>query len=118
MASKTPRLQRASRIEAEELLFVAPGIPEKRITVVSGRPGEGKTTWAIDLAARVSQSASVICSFHEDTHTAVRMRLEAAGAKLKRCFIPPSPFVFPQDAGPFAKRVKETRAALAIFDSA
>ena len=88
----------ASQVEATEIEFVAPGIPRGMITVVSGRPGDGKSIWAALLAAHVSQTEAVIFSNHEDHHgVVVRPRLEAAGAVMTRCFIPAEPFVLPQE---------------------
>jgi len=113
-------MKRASQLEADEIRFVAPRmIPRGRITCVSGRPGEGKSTWAAALAATVSQTEAVIFSNHEDHHTEdVKPRLEAAGAVIKRCFIPAEPFVLPQDTGLLEKRIKQTGAALVVLDSA
>jgi len=109
----------ASQVEATEIEFVAPGIPRGMITVVSGRPGDGKSIWAAALAARVSQTEAVIFSNHEDHHgIVVRPRLEAAGAVMTRCFIPAEPFVLPQDVGLLEKRIKQTVAGLVVLDAA
>ena len=108
----------ASQVEASEIRFVAPGIPRGMITVVSGRPGEGKSIWTAALAATVSQTEAVIFSNQEDHGSVVRPRLEAAGALLTRCFIPAGPFVLPQDVGLLEKRIKQTGAGLVVLDAA
>jgi len=108
----------ASQVEADEIGFVAPGIPRGMITVVSGRAGEGKSIWAAALAAHVSQTEAVIFSNQEDHGSVVRPRLEAAGALLTRCFIPAEPFVLPGDVGLLEKRIKQTVAGLIVLDAA
>ena len=112
-------MKRASQVEATELEFVAPGIPRGMITVVSGRPGDGKSIWTAALAAHVSRTEAVIFSNHEDHHgSVVRPRLEAAGAVIRRCFIPAEPFVLPHDTGLLEKRIKQTNAGLVVLDAA
>jgi hypothetical protein len=112
-------MRRAHRIETEPVEWLVPGIARGMGTVVSGRPGEGKSTWTIYVAALVSKFAPVILSNQED-HAAItlRPRLEAAGAKLDRVFIPEEPYLFPQDCDELERRLRMTGAQLLICDAA
>src|SRR3954453_17135490 len=73
-------------------------IARGKLTVLDGEPGIGKSTLALDLAAKVSRGAAmplsratpngganvVIFSGDDDLADTVRPRLEAAGADLTR----------------------------------
>src|SRR4051794_21504244 len=73
-------------------------IARGKLTVLNGEPGIGKSTLALDLAAKVSRGEAmplskaaanlagnvVIFSGDDDLADTVRPRLEAAGADLKR----------------------------------
>ncbi len=113
-------MRRASRIEARPIEFVwRKRIPAGMVTVVSGRPGEGKSTFTAQLAADVSQTAPVIFSNQEDpVAEVVRPRLEAAGAVLRRIFIPEQPFMLPRDVEALERKIKQLGAKLIVFDAA
>src|SRR5439155_22208500 len=72
-------------------------IPLGMITLVAGRPGEGKSLFACYLAAAASNTGSVIYSTREDPlRQGTRPRLSAAGGKFERIhFFPPE---LPQDS--------------------
>jgi KaiC/GvpD/RAD55 family RecA-like ATPase len=73
-------------------------IPRGKLTVLDGEPGIGKSTLALDLAAKISRGAAmplskgaanspgtvVLFSGDDDLADTVRPRLEAAGADLTR----------------------------------
>jgi putative DNA primase/helicase len=113
-------MKRAHRVELKEIDFVAPGIPAGMFTVVSGRPGGGKSTYTSWLAAQVTRTGgTVIFSNQEDGHaTTVRPRLEVAGAILERVFLPDEPYVLPQDCAALERRIERTGCKLVIMDSA
>src|SRR5207344_746875 len=59
--------------------------PKGMLSLVAGRPGQGKSLFAAMLAAEVSKTGDVIFSNREDpVAQVVRPRLEAAGGKLNR----------------------------------
>ena len=85
-------IRSASAIKPEEAEFLLPGrIPLAAVTLLVGRVGLGKSTLALDIAARVSRGqfgrdpAEVIIASAEDSpaHTIVP-RLSAAGADQDR----------------------------------
>lgn len=71
-------------------------IPEGRITLFVGVPGEGKSFTTIDAAARVStgspwpdgapceRGSVILISAEDDPHDTIRPRLDAAGADVSR----------------------------------
>lgn len=76
------------------LRWLVPGkIPLGKVTVVCGQAGMGKTSWALDLAARVSQKTGegptgpggrvVILNREDQLHEMIAPRLTASGANLK-----------------------------------
>lgn len=70
--------------------------PYGKVTMLDGDPGLGKTTLALDLAARLSRGyalpdgspceagGAVIMTAEDDAGDTIRPRLEAAGAKLEK----------------------------------
>jgi len=72
--------------------------PLGKVVVVDGLPGQGKSTFALDIAARLSRGANMpdgsagfsppsgtlILSYEDDAADTIRPRLEAAGADLSR----------------------------------
>lgn len=87
------------------------------LSLLAGRPGQGKSLFAAMLAAEVSRKGDVIFSNREDPIAqVVRPRLEAAGAKLDRIhFFSPT---LPGDLPALEKIIKDTRAKLVIIDPA
>ena len=112
--------KRASEIEARPIEWVwRRRIPAGMITVVSGRPGEGKSTFTRRLVADVSQTSWVIYSNQEDPLAeSIRPSLEASGAVLKRVFIPNEPYLLPRDVDKLERKIKQTGAKLVVLDSA
>lgn len=91
--------------------------PKGMLSLVAGRPGQGKSLHAAGLAAEVSQTGNVIFSNREDPIAqVVRPRLEAAGAKLNRIhFFSPT---LPEDIPALERVVRDTKAKLVLLDPA
>src|SRR4051812_25340935 len=89
---------RLADVFPEKVAWLWPGrIPAGKITVLDGDPGLGKSTLALDLAARVSMGASmpdgssgvgrasvVLLSAEDGLADTIRPRLDAAGADASR----------------------------------
>jgi DNA polymerase III epsilon subunit-like protein len=93
-------LTRMAEVDACEVSWLWPGrIPAGRITLLVGRPGEGKSFVAIDAAARVSMGASwpdgmacakgsvILISAEDDPNDTIRPRLDAHGADVDRVYL-------------------------------
>ena len=97
-------------------------IPAGMLSLMAGSPGDGKSTFACDLTARVTRTGrNVIYLTAEDSYAAmVRPRTEAAGADLDRvAFITlrdDAPLWLPDHVGVVAAVVEEYAAALLILD--
>lgn len=108
---------RADEVEAQEIEFLwAERIPRGMLTLMAGRPGEGKSMFTAYLAAEVTKKGgNVIFSNMEDPLAqVVRPRLEAAGAKLERVFFW-TPFL-PRDTAELENKINEHEATLVILD--
>ncbi len=95
-----PIVRRMSEVEPEVLQWLWPlYVPYGTLVVFQGHPGGGKSTLAIDLAARVSTGAPMpmssertepcsvlLLAGEDDLGAVVRQRLEAAGGDLERVF--------------------------------
>jgi hypothetical protein len=90
-------VRRVSDVEAAAVEWVWPyWVPLGKLTMLDGDPGVGKSTIALDLAARVSVGATMpdgsegragvamVLSAEDDVADTIRPRLEAAGADLDR----------------------------------
>lgn len=91
--------------------------PKGMLSLVAGRPGQGKSLLAAMIAAEVSKKGDVIFSNREDPIAqVVRPRLEAAGAKLNRIhFFSPT---LPEDVPALERVVRDTKARVVILDPA
>ncbi len=91
---------RVSDIVPEVVRWLWPGyIPFGKITVLDGNPSQGKSTAALDLAARLSVGGrlpdgatcepgnSIIMSGEDGPADTIRPRLEVAGSDLDRIFV-------------------------------
>jgi hypothetical protein len=90
-------------------------IPEGMLTLVAGRPGEGKSLFAAYLAAVISKKDAVIFSNMEDplAHV-VRPRLEAAKARLNNIIF--ANFRLPRDLERLEGLVAEHKPKLIVVD--
>lgn len=93
--------QKMSEVSPEPVRWLWEGrIPLGKVTILQGEPGVGKSTLALDLAARVSRGHEmplarehggvpgnvILYSGNDDLADTVRPRLDAAGADLTRIF--------------------------------
>lgn len=98
MTDQTPRavLLRLDQVEAQPVTWLWPGrIPLGKLTVLDGDPGLGKSTLALDLAARVSRGSpmpdgtagiaggALILSAEDGVEDTIVPRLQTAGADLR-----------------------------------
>lgn len=123
-------------VEAERVAWLWPGrIPFGKITIADGDPGLGKTTMALDLAARlttgrampgetatVSRAGVVILSAEDDLADTIRPRLDAAGADcrgvvaLKTVSEDGRPPALPDDIPSIRAAIERVGARLVIVD--
>lgn len=92
-----PVLRCMADVEPREVQWLWPGrVPLGRITLLVGRPGEGKSFLTTDMAARVSTGRTwpdggpcpdgsvILVSAEDDPHDTIRPRLDAHGADVRR----------------------------------
>ena len=95
-----PILTCLADVESRPVAWLWPGrIPLGRITLLVGRPGEGKSFLTMDWAARVTrgrpwpdgrecpQGSVLLISAEDDPADTIRPRLEAHGADLQRIYL-------------------------------
>lgn len=92
-----PVLRCLADVEPREVRWLWPGrVPLGRISLLVGRPGEGKSFLTTDMAARVSAGRTwpdggacpggtvILVSAEDDPHDTIRPRLDAHGADVRR----------------------------------
>lgn len=128
-----------SSVASEEVSWLWSGyIPLGKLTVLDGDPGQGKSTLALDLAARLSSGRPmpdqsegciphgvVVLSAEDGLADTIRPRLEAAGADLEQILALPEclddegkerPPMIPDDLPQVRRAVEQIRAKLIIID--
>jgi hypothetical protein len=129
-----------SDIEEERLQWFWRGyIPFGKVTVLDGDPGLGKSTLALNLAARFSQGApfpddqplkchagmSLIVSGEDDIADTIKPRLRAAGANMNEVATlalrkdkkgVPIPFSVPEDMPLLVSAIRESDARFVVID--
>ncbi|WP_330619202.1 AAA family ATPase [Vallitalea guaymasensis] len=130
---KKPELKiiNMSEIESKEVDWLwYPFIPYGKITIVQGDPGEGKTTFVLQLAALLSNGAALPCTENETEainivyqtaedgyEDTIKPRLEAAGADCSKImFIDESVGPLSMSDERLEKALAETGARLIILD--
>lgn len=103
-------------------------LPKGKLAILDGDPGLGKSTVAIDIAARVSRglampdgSAGVtgyvlVHSAEDGAADTIRPRLDAAGADTNRVGLLPDGLTLPGDVGRLKGWIEDTGANLLILD--
>lgn len=123
--SKPPRkptrksgLIRASDVKAEELAFLwEERIPRGTLTLIGGRPGQGKSLFSVLVAAHVTNGgSSVIMSNPEDSKSVIRTRLDAAGADTRLVHLWPGKLMLPADVEQLEADVLFYKATLVTVD--
>jgi len=122
------------QIQPESVKWLWPGrIPLGKITILQGDPKVGKSTVALDLAARVTRcgvmpdgrsspgdapAGVVVLTAEDGLADTVRPRLDATGANvsLVMTFGPDEHILIPRDAGKILAAIKETAAKLVVID--
>jgi hypothetical protein len=108
---------RADRVKAEKVRWLwRERIPYGMLSVVAGRPDQGKGLLAAHIAAEASRKGiKVLYSAAEDSHGLMtRPRLEAAGAKLENIHL--ARFTLPKDMHWLAEQVVKHKVRLVIID--
>jgi len=107
---------RADSVHAQRVEFLwLDRIPKGMITVVAGRPDQGKGLFAAHVAAHVSQAGRVLYSASEDDHGRMtRPRLEAAGANLENVLL--WRFRMPENLQELQEIIVSERIDLVIMD--
>lgn len=124
---------RVAEVEAERVTWLWPGrVPLGKLILLDGDPGLGKSTLALDLAARVSAglpmpfaaadtaappAGVVVLSAEDGIADTIRPRLEAAGADIGRVLAFRSE-ALPTlaDLGPIERAIGEVAAVLVVVD--
>lgn len=120
----------AASVTAEPAVWLWRGrILAGTVAILQGDPMAGKSSLALDLAARVSSGAplpldatggeprAVIIAGHEDTAGQVRARLQAAGADLDRVFLSRLPPRLPGQIDALQRAIETTSAGLVIMEN-
>jgi hypothetical protein len=138
VATKPRHGRYASEIEAEPIQWLwHERIAIRKLTIIDGDPGTGKSTLTIDLAARVSTGGpfpdggecglgrAILVTAEDGPADTIRPRLEAAGADLNRVVVLSPAFVttgiggileLPKDFASLEETVLKVRATLMVLD--
>ena len=117
----------AEDVEDEETKFlIEPYIPERKLTLIQGNPGEGKTAFAMCLAARVStgtdslgipcEQGNVLILSVEDDLSELKRRIAANGGDLSHCFLLDGASMLSFNSPIIEEYIKQLDARLVIFD--
>jgi hypothetical protein len=135
VATKPSQGRYASEIEAESIEWLWPGrIAARKLTVIDGDPGTGKSTLTIDIAAKVSTGTqfpdgescslgtAILVTAEDGPADTIKPRLEVAGADLSRVVVL-SPSLaggglveLPKDLAVLEETVLKVKAKLIILD--
>jgi hypothetical protein len=134
LANQSVDLISFDKIQHEQVSWLWRGrIPLGKITILQGDPGLGKSTLALDLAARVTRNAempdgtasdlkapagAVLMTAEDGLADTIRPRLDAAGADLARVvtFGPDEHILIPRDVGRLNEAIQRAQAKLVVVD--
>lgn len=124
--SRSYQLTQLSTVEPVSMRWLLPGrIPYGNLTIVCGRPGEGKSQFTLKLAADLSHSAGTILIGAEDgLADTVAPRLIANGANLANVHSittrtergQEDDAILPMDVPLLERAVRETGSGLVVID--
>lgn len=126
-------------VKSERVSWLTPGfLPLGKFVIVEGDPGQGKSTFALDIAARITRGEPVLgAAAHEPRNVVlvtyedgladtVRPRVDALGGDASRVFVlrgvvigddgEERPPTFPDDVQRLRTVIEEHAAALVIVD--
>lgn len=114
-------LLRASEVRPRVLPMIwRERIPAAALTVVAGKPGLGKSTFATAVAAELSVIGHhiLISNLEDDLSAVIRPRLDVAGADLARVHLvpPPAAPILPHELDKLAAMIRETEASCCFLD--
>lgn len=112
-------IRTAAEVTAREIEWLwEERIPKGMITVIAGKPNQGKGLMMAHLAAHVTKrGGNVLLDAAEDDHgRMVKPRLEAAGANLARVILPHNPIMLPEQMDELASLVLDNEIQLVIID--
>lgn len=116
---------KASRVEARRVRWLWRNrIPQGMITIIAGKPDQGKGLFACHVAADVSHKGGKVLfsASEDDVEQMTAPRLQAAGANLDNIEIYPDGFVFgpeaklPEQMAEFEKRIVDGKIKLVVID--
>ena len=117
----------AADIESVETKFLLkPYIPEGKLTLIQGNPGEGKTAFACALAAKISggepfqgipcEQGNVLMLSVEDDLSELKQRIQANGGNLKHCFFAKEASSLSFNSAAVEAYINRLKPKLVIFD--
>ena len=120
------------QVQPELVQWLWPGrIPFRKVTILQGDPGLGKSTLALDMASRISRNVSMpdgsisalgepasvfLMSAEDGLGDTIRPRLDALGGDQQRISVPMQHFLIPKDADLIRDAIVQTGARLVILD--
>lgn len=130
------RTMRLADVKPERVRWLwFPRLPLGKITMLQGNPGEGKTTLAMDIAARLTRgdampgcertdlppSAAILINVEDGAADTLRPRASAAGADLSMIHLPQDnperpPLRLPDDVPRIEASIVEHGARLLVID--
>lgn len=126
LPQRTLELRSLADVRPSQTTWLSEGrVPFGALTVIAGRPGEGKSQLTIALAARLSHdSPAVLIGAEDDEAHTIVPRLIAQGANRENVLTPkvsnewgrPDAPSFPVDVERLGRQVKESGAMLVVVD--
>ena len=116
----------ADIVPVETKFLLKPYIPEGKLTLIQGNPGEGKTAFACALAAKIStgepfqgipcEQGDVLMLSVEDDLSELMQRIQANGGNLAHCFFVKEASSLSFNSAAVEEYIKKLKPKLVIFD--